>query len=300
MTSAPHTQTRDVPASRPLRRRLPGPFLPARLIRGGRPSLPVELILTVGLYLVYSRIRKYVPNRESVATHRAREVWHFERLLHINLERSLNNAVDKVDWLVVGMNYWYSTLHFIVTPSVLIWLYVWRPAHYRAGRTALFSATLIALFGFGFFALAPPRFLTEDGFVDTIVNHHTWGSWGSGHVSTVANQYAAMPSVHIVWSAWAGLTLAYLARHTWIRVLGVCYPLVTTVVILSTANHFIADAVAGAVTLAIGFLIQRLLTGRPAYPPLRPFRDSQGKIRRPAVAPRGGRSPQPDEGLTTG
>ena len=68
-----------------------------------------------------------------------------------------------------------------------------------------------------------------------------------------------------MWSAWSGLTLFFLARRTWLKVLGVCYPLATFVVILSTANHFLADAVAGAATLATGFLIQRLLTGRPAY-----------------------------------
>ncbi|WP_328828896.1 phosphatase PAP2 family protein [Streptomyces sp. NBC_00252] len=51
--------------------------------------------------------------------------------------------------------------------------------------------------------------------------------------------------------------------------LGLCYPLATFTVILATANHFVTDAAAGAATLATGFLIQRLLTGRPAYPTLR-------------------------------
>lgn len=85
-------------------------------------------------------------------------------------------------------------------------------------------------------------------------------------MASLSNQYAAMPSVHIVWSAWSGLTLVCLARRTWVRLLGACYPLATFTVILATANHFITDAVAGAVTLALGFLLQRLLTGRPAYP----------------------------------
>ncbi len=190
---------------------------------------------------------------------------HTERLLHVNFELTVNHAVSRIDWLVDAMNYYYATLHFVVTPAVLIWLYVCRPAYYRSVRTALYVGTLLALIGFTFFALAPPRFLTSDGFIDTIVTHRTWGSWDSGHVSNVSNQYAAMPSVHIVWSAWAGLTVACLARHTWVRVLGVCYPLATFVVIISTANHFLADAVAGAAVLAIGFLVQRLLTGRPAY-----------------------------------
>jgi hypothetical protein len=242
-----------------------GPLLPQRLRPHNRPRLWLELAFTVGLYLAYSRTRRYVPRHKTAALHRASEVLHAERLLHVNFELTLNHAVNRVDWLVVGMNYYYATLHFIVTPSVLIWLYICRPAYYRSVRTALYTGTLMALAGFTFFALAPPRFLKSHGFVDTVVSHHTWGSWDSGKVSTVSNQYAAMPSVHIVWSAWAGLTLAFLARRTWVRVLGVCYPLATFVVIISTANHFLADAVAGATVLALGFLIQRLLTGRPAY-----------------------------------
>ena len=49
------------------------------------------------------------------------------------------------------------------------------------------------------------------------------------------------------------------------KILGILYPLVTFTVILATANHFVTDAIAGAATLALGFLIQRLLTGRPVY-----------------------------------
>lgn len=260
-TTADPVETVEQPAAA---RRFP--LLPARMRPRNRPRLLLELAFTVALYLAYSRTRRYVPREKTAALHRAREVLHFERLLHVNFELSLNHAVARVDWLTVGMNYYYATLHFAVTPAVLIWLYARRPQYYRAARTALYTATCLALVGFTFFALAPPRFLVQEGFIDTIVSHHTHGSWDSGHVSTVSNQYAAMPSVHIVWSAWCGLTLFFLARWTWLRVLGVCYPLATFVVIISTANHFFADAVAGAATLCIAFLLQRLLFGRPAYP----------------------------------
>ncbi|SCD35516.1 PAP2 superfamily protein, partial [Streptomyces sp. DvalAA-14] len=270
MTATRPVETVAESSAQPATGRKLGPLLPDRLRRTGRPHLLIELVFTVGLYLAYSRTRRYVPSHRTAALHRAREIWHAERLLHINFELTLNHAVDKVSWLVVGMNYYYATLHFIVTPVVLIWLYTFRPDRYRAGRTALFTATLLALFGFAFFALAPPRFLPDEGFIDTVVTHHTWGSWGSGHVSTVSNLYAAMPSVHIVWAAWSGLTVAFLARHTWVRVVGALYPVATFTVILSTGNHFIADAAGGALTLTLGFAIQRLLSGKPAYRTPRP------------------------------
>ena len=159
-----------------------------------------------------------------------------------------------------------ATLHFIVPLSVLIWLYVRHPGRCRSARTALYAATLPAPAGFAFCATAPPRFLTGQGFIDTVVTHHTWGSWASGDVASLSNQYAAMASVHITWSTWSGLTLSLLARRAWVRVPGACYPPATFTVILATANRFVADAAAGAAVLAGRFLLQRLLTGRPAYP----------------------------------
>lgn len=241
---------------------------PARLRPLDRPRLWVELVFTAVGYWAYTRSRNAVPAERGAALHRAHLIWDAERALHLNVELAVNHAADKVTWLVVGMNYYYATLHFIVTIGVLVWLYTRHPARYRSARTALYAATLLALMGFIFCALAPPRFLAAEGFIDTVVKHHTWGSWASGDVASMSNQYAAMPSVHIIWSAWAGLALAFLARRTWVRVLGVLYPLATFTVILATANHFLADAAAGAATLAAGFLIQRLLTGRPAYPRL--------------------------------
>ena len=91
------------------------PLLPERLRPENRPRLWLELAFTVCLYLAYSRTRRYVPRHKTAAIHRASEVLHAERLLHVNLELTLNHAVDRVDWLIVGMNYYYATLHFVVT-----------------------------------------------------------------------------------------------------------------------------------------------------------------------------------------
>ncbi|MEU9207726.1 phosphatase PAP2 family protein [Streptomyces sp. NPDC048415] len=246
-----------------------GPLLPARLRPLDRPRLWVELLCTGLLYWAYTLTRNAVPAHRTEALHRAQAILRAEQTLHVNIELTVNHAADRIGWLIVGMNYYYATLHFIVTIGVLVWLYVRHPGRYRSVRTALYTATLLALAGFAFCATAPPRFLARHGFIDTVVVHHTWGSWASGDVASLSNQYAAMPSVHIIWSAWSGLTLAFLARRTWVRVLGVCYPLATFTVILATANHFVTDAAAGAATLALGFLIQRLFTGRATYPALR-------------------------------
>ncbi|MBY8888842.1 phosphatase PAP2 family protein [Streptomyces sp. PTM05] len=258
------TTTESTESGRPRRG-----LLPARWCPLDRPKLWVELAFTLIGYWAYTVSRNAVPSNRSAAMHRAEAIWHAERALHVNVELAVNHACDKVTWLIVGMDYYYATLHFVVVIGVLVWLYVRHRDRYRSARTVLYTATLLALAGFFFLPTAPPRFLDGVGFIDTVVKHHTWGSWASGDVASMSNQYAAMPSVHIIWSAWSGLTLACLARRTWVKVLGVCYPLATFTVIIATANHFLTDAFAGAATLAIGYAAQRALTGRPAYTPSR-------------------------------
>ncbi|MFF1786716.1 phosphatase PAP2 family protein [Kitasatospora sp. NPDC058243] len=222
-----------------------------------RPKIWFELALIGISYWIYSIIRNAVPEQASIAQKHTRWIWDLEQSLGIAVERSINHAVDSVGWLITGMNYYYATLHFIVTIGVLVWLYRRHPGRYVAARTVLFATTAIALIGFYFFPLAPPRLMADGGFIDTVKVHGTWGSMASGPAAHVSNQYAAMPSMHIGWSMWCGLAIFYLARRTWVRVLGLLYPLATLTVIVSTANHFWMDAVGGELCLALGFLTAR-------------------------------------------
>lgn len=219
-----------------------------------RPRLWFELALIGVSYWIYSLVRNAVPEQETIAQKHAGWIWDLERSLGIAVERSINHAVDSVGWLITGMNYYYATLHFVVTIGVLVWLYRWHPGRYAATRTVLFVTTAIALVGFYFFPLAPPRLMTDGGFIDTVKTHGTWGSMASGPATHVSNQFAAMPSMHIGWSTWCGLTIFFLARRTWIRVLGLLYPAATLMVIVATANHFWMDAVGGLLCLLVGFL----------------------------------------------
>ncbi|BFO20926.1 hypothetical protein SHKM778_73140 [Streptomyces sp. KM77-8] len=75
----------------------------------------------------------------------------------------------------------------------------------------------------------------------------------SGDLKHMSNQYAAMPSMHIGWSMWCGLTIFALASVPWARVLGLLYPAATLVVIVATANHFWLDAVGGLICLSVGY-----------------------------------------------
>lgn len=223
-----------------------------------RPRFWVEAALLAAGYGLYSLIRNAAPVHEQAAVERAWRLLTLERRLHIDVELAVNHAVNEVDWLIVAMNYYYATLHFVVTLSVLAWLYVRHSDRYAAARTIVSAATVLALSGYYFFALAPPRLLGAYGFVDTVTQHHTWGSVASANVAPLANQYAAMPSVHITWAVWCGVAVCTLVRRRWVRVLGVCYPLATSIVIVATANHFALDIAGGLAVLGGGYAIQHM------------------------------------------
>lgn len=248
------------------------PLLPERMRRQRRPKLWQEIAFILLSYWVYSLVRNAVPTHEKPAFEHARSVLDLEKSLHIDIELTFNKVFDSAHWggwhwLANTADYYYAVMHFIIVISVLVWVYVKHPMNYRSTRTALYAANGLAALGFWFYPLAPPRLMTSPHFIDTVVKYHTWGSWGSGSVSKISNQFAAMPSLHIGWSLWAGLTLFMLSRRWWLRTLGLLYPVVTFFVIIGTANHFVLDAIGGVVVLTLGFAIQRVLTGRTAYGP---------------------------------
>ncbi|CAL9438913.1 hypothetical protein SUDANB15_02186 [Streptomyces sp. enrichment culture] len=251
-----------------------------RLRAPRRPRLWFEILLIAVSYWTYSLIRNAVPEQKAEALRNADRIWELEQRLGIAVEQAVNHAVNSVTWLVVGMNYYYATLHFVVTLGVLVWLYRSHPGRYAATRLVLFTTTGIALVGYYLYPLAPPRLMNGQDFVDTVMVHQTWGSMASGDLKNMSNQYAAMPSMHIGWSVWCGLTIFALATVPWVRVLGLVYPAGTLVVIVATANHFWLDAVGGVLCLAFGYGVALLWYGSPPHA-------------LPRLVPDGGGSPLP-------
>lgn len=236
-----------------------------RLRTPRRPRLWFEILLIAVSYWTYSLIRNAVPEQRGQALRNADWIWRTEHQLGLAFEESVNHAVNSATWLIIGMNYYYATLHFVVTLGVLVWLYHWHPGRYAATRLALFATTAVALVGYYFYPLAPPRLMNGGSFVDTVLVHQTWGSMASGDLKHMSNQYAAMPSMHIGWSLWCGLTIFALASAPWARILGLLYPTATLVVIVATANHFWLDAVGGMLCLTFGFAVARVWYGALPY-----------------------------------
>lgn len=230
------------------------PWRPSR--RLSRPAPLLELsILSVG-YFVYASTRVAVRGSTGEAMRDGRAIFHLEQVLHIAPERWLNTLLTPHAWLSEVAGYYYATLHFAITPAVLVWLYWRHPGPYRTLRTALVATTLPSLLIFWLYPTAPPRFAVAH-LSDTLEHFHIDGLLAPRASVGVANLYAAMPSLHVAWAAWCALGVWTVARHRhrYLALLGWLYPIATTVVVLATANHYLLDTIAGVAALAGGILI---------------------------------------------
>ncbi|HET6877755.1 MAG TPA: phosphatase PAP2 family protein [Jatrophihabitans sp.] len=235
------------------------------MLRWRRPLWWQEVAIIAFGYWLYTLGRDAIPEQASIALRHGRSIQHLQDILHLNWELSINQFFAAHEWLAQIIDYYYATLHFIVTPVVLVWLFVRRSHIYRGARTAIVATSLIGLACFYLYPTAPPRLLHGFGYIDTVMKFHTWGSLADPNIAKESNQFAAMPSLHIAWSLWAGIAIFVCARHLWLRILGLVYPVATLVVIVGSANHFILDAVGGAIIVALGFGVQYLLSGHGAF-----------------------------------
>jgi hypothetical protein len=247
--------------------RLPG----GRRLRDGRHLYWwLEIAALVVFYVVYSAIRNANEGDASTAFTNARRIMDLERSIGLLHEETIQDWALHWKPTIVAANYFYGSLHFVVTIGAALFLFVRFADDYPRYRNTLGFTTAIALVGFITFPLMPPRLLEESyGFVDTLAKYPTIWSFNSGAVSKISNQYAAMPSVHIAWALWCSFVLVPRLRATWARVAAAGYPLVTVAVIVVTGNHFVLDAAGGAIVLGVGFLLANRVTraGRGAPRP---------------------------------
>jgi hypothetical protein len=220
-----------------------------------------EVILIGGVYSLYDVTRYLVAGDHDAAFSHGRSILRFEQRLGIAPEHALNKVFSAHIALGLPADYVYATLHYIVTPAVLIWLWRRYPGSYASARTVLIATTLVGLVGFTLIPVAPPRLF--GGFIDTMAQFSHYGWWSTAGSAprgfgSDTNQFAAMPSLHVGWALWCGWQLIRHGQHRVTRWLGVAYPLLLSVVVIGTANHYLLDVIAGLAVVGVGAALARL------------------------------------------
>lgn len=244
------------PFSPMLARVLPAPerlrLAQERLLPHGWIDVLFQTSLFVAYYMLYSVIRGFAEVNSALAFANARDVIHIERVLHIFVEPQIqawamgsHAVMDVASWL-------YLNAQTTVTIAAIVYVYFKHNDRFYLLRNMLGIAMTIALVVYAVFPTAPPRFLPEWGFTDSVaaftgvqVEH------ASASMSALVNPYAAVPSMHVAFALIIASQVIRLTRSKALKVATALYPLLITFVIIATANHFIVDAVLGALTALI-------------------------------------------------
>ncbi|MCP3765712.1 MULTISPECIES: bifunctional glycosyltransferase 87/phosphatase PAP2 family protein [unclassified Streptomyces] len=242
------------------------PLLPFLRRVLARPNLLLELLLIRVTYAAYSKVRLAAAGSRERAEEHAHQILDLERLLHLDIEYAVNHAVVEIGGLRNFFDFYYTSFHFAVPLTVLGLLYWRRPVDYRWARASIGFTTLLALVGFWLYPLAPPRLMPNLGIIDTVYGVQDFSQPDYGTLTALTNQYAAMPSLHFGWSLWCGLVVALIAPRAWMKALGLLHPLFTAAAIVATGNHWVLDAVGGALVVVAGFGLTYLFQGPRARP----------------------------------
>jgi len=216
-----------------------------------------ELVLWASIYPLYLAIRGWSIADPELAHADAWRVIRWERSLDLFHEVALQKLLDPFEGF-------FSTYYMLgfgpVLASILVWLAGSRRRYYRELRTMLFISLGMALVVYLAFPTAPPRLVPGLGVADTVgLSGHDTGSFAGVRF----NPYAAMPSLHVGWSILAATVLFRATSRTWLRVAAVLHPVLMTLAVTQTGNHYLADSLAGALVALLALMAVGMWSRRP-------------------------------------
>jgi PAP2 superfamily len=210
-----------------------------------------QLALFAGAYYLYRIVRGFVDGQAVLAFENARMLVDVERSMGLFFEPGLQAWARGHDWILVGANWMYVNSHFVVTTTFLIWLYLARNHAYYYVRNMFMIAMGLALVGYMALPTAPPRFLPEWGFTDSVAAFV--GAQAENSANVLYNPFAAVPSMHVAFALMIAVPAIRLVKPRILKVAWALYPALITFVVVVTANHFWLDAAFGAAVAGVSW-----------------------------------------------
>jgi len=244
-----------------MRRRLRS--IETRVLPRSWRDLVRQLLLFAVSYAVYEVVRGFADGDPAKAAGNATKIINFERLLHVFIEPSVQSWVSARHWLIDLADWTYLNAHYLVTLGVLVFLYLRRNDSFYFVRNMFVVAMAIALIGYFLYPTAPPRLMPEWGFTDSIAQF-TGITVENTPINALLNIYAAVPSMHVCFAIMVGWPMARLVGPRVAKIVWSLYPLFITFVVVATGNHYLIDAILGALTAGMAAVVaSRLGRARP-------------------------------------
>jgi hypothetical protein len=236
----------------------------------------VEIGLVALGFLLYFLVRGGVVDRTGDALENARWIISVQRQAGIFFEPAINEWALADAARIQFVNFVYFWLDFPLIIAVGLLLF-WRARrHYTLLRDSLLISGGFALILYFSFPVAPPRFLPEWGFVDTLEQFANL-SYQAQSLKPFVNPFAAVPSLHVGWSLLLAVALFAATRNVLVRAFAVVMLIAQTFAVMATANHYLFDALVG---VAISLLALRVAIWlqRVGYPRIHGWFARQGRV----------------------
>ncbi len=230
--------------------------LPQKLAPNGVLDVFVQFLLFFAVYYTYRITRGAVDTPEGavVAFQNARDLIAIEQSTWLFFEVPVQSATEAFQPLLDLASWIYMNAQTTVSFGALIYIYIAHNERYYFVRNMMMTAMVIALAGYILYPVAPPRFFPEWGFHDS-VSQFTGIDQQDVKVNALFNPYAAVPSMHCANAIMLGLTLAQIVKNRPARIFWAAYPAIMFWVVVSTGNHWVLDAVLGALTAAVSYSV---------------------------------------------
>jgi hypothetical protein len=220
-----------------------------------------EICLVLPMGMLYFLARGLTHADPSRAFANAESIVALEERLGVFLEPRMQGAVLDSPLAVHVVNWIYVWGHWPAIISVLLWLWYRHPSSYVLNRNAMLFSGVIGIFIFTIHPVAPPRLVPSLDLTDTVLLQSR--SYRVLQPPALANQFAAMPSLHLGWNAIVGMAIVTNARQRLGQWLGYLLPIAMFAAIILTANHFILDGIVGILVATTGWgLAKGLAAGR--------------------------------------
>ncbi|WP_461296971.1 phosphatase PAP2 family protein [Streptomyces harbinensis] len=256
-----------------------------------RPPLIRELLLLTVLYAGYKLGRRAANGQFGEAYRNAELIWDFERAVRMPSEAWVQEVMMHFEPVIRAINIYYATVHFPATVAFIAWMYFRRPGFYVWIRWVLVWLTGAGLVLHLLVPLAPPRLYKVTGLVDTSAVFGPSVYASKPDPDSLANQFAAMPSLHVGWSIVIAVGLIVATRGRW-RWLWLAHPVITVTAVVATGHHYWMDGLVAAFFLGVILLVlrpPRAAAARAIRTPLTLWRPAPSPT--PGAAPASGAAP---------
>ena len=241
-----------------------------------------ELAIVAFAFLAYFLVRGAVVDRTADALDHARWIIDLQITLGIFVEPDFQRWVLGSELAGRGLNFVYFWLDFPLIAVVGLVLFWKRRSSYTLIRDAMLISGGMALVMYWAFPVAPPRFLTEWGFVDTLEAYDNL-SYQAQSLQPFVNPFAAVPSLHVGWSLLLAAGAFVATRNLLLRLTAIILLVLQSISVVGTGNHYVFDGAIGLVVCSVA-LGAAVWLQRAGYPALRRVLARWAGVHRPPPA----------------